>query len=57
MYMLHLDNPNTEIEVLDVVDLNFDVINNLTDINVTVTQYMMAAAWRVSQHKGLNISW
>ncbi|XP_071784665.1 uncharacterized protein [Asterias amurensis] len=54
---LTIDNPNTEIEVIDVIDLNFDDINNLIDIDGTPTQYMMAAAWRVSQQKGLSINW
>ncbi|XP_033637440.1 uncharacterized protein LOC117298344 isoform X1 [Asterias rubens] len=51
------DNPNTEIEVLDVIDLNFVDIDNLIDVDGTPTQYMMAAAWRVSQLKGLSINW
>ena len=55
--VIHVDNPNTEIEVIDVIDLNFDDINNLIDIDGTATQYMMAAAWRVSQQKGLSINW
>ncbi len=51
------NNPNAKIRVLDVVELNFDHINNLININDTPTQCLMAAAWRVSEQKGLGINW
>ncbi|XP_038057739.1 uncharacterized protein LOC119729229 [Patiria miniata] len=50
-------NPNTEIEVLDVLDLMCDDINSVIDINDTATQYMAAALWRVTEQKGLDIKW
>ncbi|XP_071798435.1 uncharacterized protein [Asterias amurensis] len=54
---LTTNNPNTEIEVLDVIDLNFHDDNTLIDIDDTVTRCMMAATWRVSNQKGLDITW
>ncbi len=56
-FLIYEDNAYTEIEVLDVVDLNFKDVNELIDIDDTVTRYMMAAAWRVTDQKGLDIKW
>ncbi|XP_038057865.1 uncharacterized protein LOC119729312 [Patiria miniata] len=50
-------NPNTEIEVLDVLDLMNDDINNVIDIDDTATQSIAAAVWRVTEQKGLDIKW
>ncbi|XP_022088109.1 uncharacterized protein LOC110977889 isoform X2 [Acanthaster planci] len=50
-------NPNAEIEVLDILNLTFDDDDAEIDINDTATQYLMAAAWRVSDQKGLGIKW
>jgi hypothetical protein len=51
------NNPNTEIEVLDVLDLSVEDIDSLVDMDVSPTQLMMAGIWRVTQHKGLDITW
>ncbi|XP_038050540.1 uncharacterized protein LOC119723761 [Patiria miniata] len=50
-------NPNTEIEVLDVLDLMHDDINTLIDIDDTATQCIAAAVWNVTEQKGLDIRW
>ncbi|XP_038051300.1 uncharacterized protein LOC119724354 isoform X2 [Patiria miniata] len=50
-------NPNTEIEVLDVLDLMHNDINTMIDIDDTATQYMAGAVWRVTEQKGLDIKW
>ena len=51
------DNPNTEVEVLDIQDLAFDDIEAVTDIDHAVAQFSMAAAWRTTQEKGSAIKW
>ncbi|XP_022107048.1 uncharacterized protein LOC110988105 [Acanthaster planci] len=50
-------NPNTEIEVLDVLDLMHDDVSTATDVDETATQFMAAAVWRVTEQKGLGITW
>ncbi|XP_038071216.1 uncharacterized protein LOC119740085 [Patiria miniata] len=50
-------NPNSEIEVLDVLDIMFDGVDYGIDVDDTATQYMMAAVWRVNDPKGLDIKW
>ena len=51
------DNPNTEIEVLDVLDLRFEDIDSVFDMDVSPTQLLMAGVWRITQRKGLDIKW
>ncbi|XP_022103295.1 uncharacterized protein LOC110986023 [Acanthaster planci] len=50
-------NPNAEIEVLDVLDLMHDDVSTTTDVDETATQFMAAAVWRVTEQKGLGITW
>ncbi|XP_038050780.1 uncharacterized protein LOC119723938 isoform X2 [Patiria miniata] len=50
-------NPNTVIEVLDVLDLMHNDIDTMIDIDDTATRYMTAAVWRVTEQKGLDIKW
>ncbi|XP_022105050.1 uncharacterized protein LOC110986986 isoform X2 [Acanthaster planci] len=51
------NNPHTEIEVLDVLDLMYDNIEAVTDIDYTPTQHTAAAVWRITDRKGLDIKW
>ncbi|XP_022103276.1 uncharacterized protein LOC110986013 isoform X2 [Acanthaster planci] len=51
------NNPNTEIEVLDVLNLMHYDVNSISDIDHTATLYMAAAVWRATQPKGLDIKW
>ncbi|XP_022100380.1 uncharacterized protein LOC110984469 isoform X2 [Acanthaster planci] len=51
------NNPNTEIEVLDVLDLMYEDIEAVTDIDYTPTQHTAAAVWRITDRKGLDIKW
>ena len=46
-----------EIEVFDVMDLKFTDIDTMIDVDHSAAQYMMAAAWRISEQKGLDIKW
>ncbi|XP_038050879.1 uncharacterized protein LOC119724031 [Patiria miniata] len=50
-------NPNTELEVLDVMNLMHDDIDTMIDIDETTTQYTAAAVWHVTEQKGLDIKW
>ncbi|XP_022102003.1 uncharacterized protein LOC110985345 [Acanthaster planci] len=51
-------NPNHEIEVLDVLSLmSFNDTDPVNDIDDTATQHMMAAVWRVTEQKGLDVKW
>ena len=57
LFFFSSENPNTEVEVVDIVDLAFDDNDTVIDIDHTITQYMMAAMWRVSERKGKDIIW
>ena len=49
-------NPNTEIEVYDVWNLNYpDSVDSNTEIDFTPSRCMIAAQWKVTNAKGAAI--